>query len=268
MTIRHRIISYLEDRERAAPKDIVQGIGSDADPELVRQTLGRMTKAAILKRVRYGEYVLCPGYERRSASVESDTERLIYSCLVELGGLARIHDIHRAVWGGERRKGDRPYDYGRVQRALRHSARFQQSFGRGVWNLPEGELARHPMPGRWAGLVMGKDSPKDRDAFFRDVGAGFTDARGDIELGAVSGDPEIARLLDQMAVRAPSAEREALRQHERDREGGGETLTIGGYLYWLFEQGEPELHLAATAPLYRECARLFGVDAPALSRAA
>jgi hypothetical protein len=265
MPVRDRIVAYLEACVTASPREIGASLG-DADPVMVRQTLGRMTEASILERVGYGKYALCPGYQRRTVSVGSDTEALIYSVLIDHGGIAVTRDIHKAVWGGERAKGDRPYDYVRVMKALRVSERIGQNFGKGVWNLAEGERAALPMRGRWVGLVQGLDSAKTRNAFFQDVGAAFCDARGERSLADVAGDSAIAGALGQMADIAPGAERKALKLQLADQEAGEDVLPVAGYSYWLFEQGEPDLHMAATATFYRDCARLFGVDAAALSR--
>jgi hypothetical protein len=263
--VRARIVEFLEDHEEAAPKEIVAGLGDGVDAVLIRQALGRMVDAAILRKIAYGKYALCPAYDRRTKSVRSDTEELICALLRDSGGVAFTREIHKAVWGGVRGRGERPYDYNRVQRALRQSTRLKQSFGRGVWNLPEEELALVPMPGRWASLVLGQRSLEDRNNFFREVGGAFADARDQFTLGDMCADPVIAALLNQMVNRAPRALDKALGMKQQDSRRG-EAEPLGAYLYWLFEQGDPELHMAAPSAFYNECARKFGANPATLSR--
>lgn len=220
-----------------------------------------MVRAQILVRVGHGTYRLSPQYKRISMSVAASTETLIADFLRREGGVASTKDIHSAVW--DRKRGDkaRPSDYRRVRLTLSGSPLFRQDYGRGFWNLPPDDMARLPLPGRWAAA----SDWQERKAFFVKVGAAFSIARGDRGLASVAQDRQIGSLLEGMVLRAGTRSMASRLQRE-DKEAEGSCLPPAAYVYWLFEQGHPRLHMAARAIFYVACARLFGVDAVRLSR--
>ena len=275
------VVAAVESLGEATPREIVLEMekrGGDPSPVLVRQMIKRLVERAILKRVSHGRYALRNGYQKRIEPVRDKFERLIAEALVACGGIARTKEIHEAVWGKPKGGLDRGYEYRCVTETLKQSGQFQQGCGRGIWHLPVSELLRLPLIGRWATLDIegqltgpGPDV-LDRDDFFQRVGQAFAEARSDISAEIVVSHPAVKAALCDMELRAPAARETAVRYCYDDLKANNDVTPdpqVANHqynLYLMFESGNVELHIAATAQFYQACADLFGVDAAALSR--
>jgi len=250
----------------------VVAAGLAGNRAVFRQVIGRMVDGHILRREGYGRYSLAQGHHRRLLSVTRRTEELIAEVLRSHGGIAKTADIHAAIWDRPRGGRQRTYQQQRITKALARSERFSQDYGRGFWNLPLDERRRLPLLGKWAAYEIRAKDARDADievqTWFAKVGEAFAQARGDLNVGEIVGDPEIADALVQLAAKAPAARALAMDHAGRDgyELGSSDNRPVLANLYLMFEDGYPALHLAAKAEFYRLCAKRFGVHPTALSR--
>jgi hypothetical protein len=292
------VITALQGLGDAGPKAIAAAMGPEwLEPKKFAcfvQTLKVMERSHLVMRAGRGNYRVSPSCSWRGLDVRDATRAAIGRFLRHCGGVARTRDVHQALTDRRLSGPDRDYDHRRVTLALK--AHFRQDFGRGYWNLAEDELEEVPLLGRWAdyqhqvawfekGDHGGFASwEAQRDDFFDRVGSAFMDARGARDIEALAAQTDVFYALREMEGGAPVARMKALEalrvQVTKDMaaEGVSDLSTIAQevrnrkddglavYLYRAFEQGDPELHMAAPVEFYRACAILFGVCPARLSR--
>lgn len=294
------IIFGLERIGPAGPTAIGKELGGEwvhrEKMPVLRQTLLGMVRAGLLIRVRNppGCYAVSPSCSWRGLDVRDATRKGINRFLRSCGGVARTGDIHEGLTDRRLSGDDRDYDHHRITDALK--ADFRQDFGRGYWNLPEPDFEQVPLLGRWANVQHqvawfekgdqgGFQSwEAKRDDFFDRVGSAFMDARGDRGIEEVATNGDVFFALREMEAHASVARLEALEalrtrvsedmaaegvtdqwaiaQEVRNRKDDG----LAVHLYAAFEQGNPEVHMAAPVDFYRACAFLFDVCPARLSR--
>jgi hypothetical protein len=158
-----------------------------------------MIQTHILSREGHGRYALENGHEYKSKTVTQQMESRIAAVLRLYGGIARTGDIHKALWDRPKGEKDRPYAYQLVARTLAKSPQFHQAFGRGFWNLSEGERLGLPLLGRWVAICQ-DGQIESRDRFYQEVGCSFATARGDMEVSQATQDAEVRAALKLVAI--------------------------------------------------------------------
>ena len=248
----------------------------------LRQTMRQMVRSNVLTTTRRGVYCVHPTFHRRGFDRRDHMVRQIVNFLIEQGGVAWTREIHEAVGARDIRDGERDPEHHRITYALAHTPKmFSKPYGPGIWALTPEARERLPLLGRWAVKEL---SAAKRDEFFENVGAAFAEARGDLDVEAVTAQLNIREALAVIADAAPEAEsrlRENIRAEVKTEFAAkGVTdeyaVTLAAYdredallpldLYLAFEAGDAELHRVAPPVFYHAVAALFGVDAARLSR--
>lgn len=212
--------------------------------------------------------------------------------LVDRCGAMGTDDIAKAVCGRRLAGGSRDPEHKRLTLTLKESPKFCQDYGAGRWCLTREARERLPLLGKWADIdiQLAWFERNDRDGFetweakranfFSRVGSAFERARGNFSLFEAARDPDIVAALVMVGGAALEAYREILCATEDELvvEARDQGVPVWPYveahrseyllanLLGYFERGDPRLHLVAPPELYRECARLYEVDASRLSR--
>lgn len=274
------VFDALSSRKSASPVEIADALGigkADASGQAtVRRTLRRLKRRGqVIQDGPRGPYRPTPGGRERLASKFEYMENAIADFLTAKGGVARTSEIQYSCAGKRGRSGAASYENILATQVLAQSPLFEQSFGRGNWNLAQDRLAKLPLLGKWAlrqierSRPVGNPREEARQVHCAVVGWTFRDARAGLEIAEVVAAPIIAAALSDLIFHCSDGTRdaiEALAGITLLNASDAEMPQLHEAAYILFEAGNVGAHWAAPVEFYTGCGRLFGVCPAGLSR--